>query len=83
VAEVDVDSLRLKDLETAAGIVVALLEGVKRVEGVAAKAKGRAEAGPVDLCGRVALEVMLDASAKSYWRKRRTVAAAMLYASGE
>jgi hypothetical protein len=60
VAEVDVDSLRLENLETAAGIVVALLEGVERVEGVAAEAKGGAEAGPVDLCGRVALEFMSD-----------------------
>jgi len=60
VAEVDVDSLRLEDLKTAAGIVIALLEGIERVEGVAAEAKGGAKAGPVDLCGRVALEVTLD-----------------------
>ena len=62
--EVDIGSLSLEDLETAAGIVVALLEGVEGVEGVAAEAKGGAEAGPVDLGGRVALEVMLDGGAR-------------------
>jgi len=49
VGEVDVGSLSLEDLKTAAGIVVALLEGVEGVEGVAAEAEGGAEAGPVDL----------------------------------
>lgn len=64
--EVNVDSLSLEDLETAAGIVVALFEGIEGVEGVAAEAKGRAEAGPVDLCGRVALDEVLERSAYSY-----------------
>ena len=64
--EVNVGSLSLENLKTAAGIVVALLEGVERVKGVTAEAKGGAEAGPVDLGGRVALEDMLDRGAYVY-----------------
>lgn len=47
--EVDLGGLLLERLELAAGVVVALLEGVERGDRLAAEAERRRDLGPVEL----------------------------------
>ena len=66
--EVDLRGLLLEGLELAAGVIVALLEGVERGNSLAAKAERRGDLRPVEL--ERCASLLAERKISSFWRSK-------------